>query len=135
VRLTAIPDPGNYFALWGNAVSGSQNPYYFNVFGANLGLSALFSPLPSNQVALTVLSGSGGYVVIQPFTNRYQIGTTTVLTATPYQGQTFLGWSGDATGTANPLTLIMATNKLITANFSKTSTLGILGTGGGISLS
>ena len=34
-------------------------------------------------------------------------------------GQDFIGWGGDATGTANPLVLTMDNNKTITGNFTK----------------
>lgn len=50
-------------------------------------------------------------------------GTTVKLTATPAVGYKFTGWSGDFTGTTNPVTITMNANKTITANF--TSTVGI----------
>src|SRR5262249_14387702 len=35
VLLTAIPQPGNYFGLWGNSATGSLNPLSFRVTNAN----------------------------------------------------------------------------------------------------
>ena len=40
------------------------------------------------------------------------------LTATPADGYTFTSWSGDATGSTNPITISMSDNKNITANFT-----------------
>jgi hypothetical protein len=40
------------------------------------------------------------------------------LTAIPYNGQGFISWSGDASGTQNPLTVAMTQSRIITANFT-----------------
>ena len=40
------------------------------------------------------------------------------LTAVPAGGYVFSGWSGDASGTTNPLTVTMNANKSITATFT-----------------
>jgi hypothetical protein len=50
--------------------------------------------------------------------DNYPDGTRVELTATPASGWNFTGWSGDASGSANPLTVTMNSNKTITANFS-----------------
>lgn len=51
--------------------------------------------------------------------NRYGNGTNVTLTAVPEAGQSFVSWSGSATGTANPLVVTMTQSKVITANFIK----------------
>jgi uncharacterized repeat protein (TIGR02543 family) len=48
----------------------------------------------------------------------YLLNTTATLTATPAPGYLFTGWTGDATGTANPLGVLMNADKTITANFT-----------------
>ena len=47
----------------------------------------------------------------------YPPGTTASLTAAPNPGYLFTGWTGDASGSANPLSFIMAGNKTIGADF------------------
>jgi uncharacterized repeat protein (TIGR02543 family) len=42
------------------------------------------------------------------------------LTAVPNEGYLFQDWSGDADGTANPLTITMDADKHVTANFKLT---------------
>ena len=119
VRLTPWPAAGNYFALWGNAASGTNQPLDFTVTSANPTVTAVFAALPANQHALTVLAEGFGQVSASPRANRYGTGANVSLTATPDAGQSFLGWSGDAGGTANPLTVTMNQSRVITANFTK----------------
>jgi uncharacterized repeat protein (TIGR02543 family) len=47
----------------------------------------------------------------------YQSGATATASATPNPGYAFTGWKGDATGADNPLSVLMDTNKSITADF------------------
>ena len=61
-------------------------------------------PLPTNGS----ITGLGGYFP----------GTTATLTAIPDPGYTFSGWTGDASGTTNPLSIVInSNNKTIGANF------------------
>jgi uncharacterized repeat protein (TIGR02543 family) len=48
----------------------------------------------------------------------YTAGSTLQLIATPQSGYLFAGWSGSASGGANPLTVLMDVPKTITANFT-----------------
>jgi hypothetical protein len=131
VRVSAVPDQGSYFGVWGNAGSGNQNPLSFFVTSTNPSISALFAALPANQAALTVLLDGGGVVSANPLANKYPLGSATVLTAVPGTGQQFLGWSGDINGVANPLSLTMDTSKVVTAHFSRAPSLGITALYGG----
>jgi uncharacterized repeat protein (TIGR02543 family) len=85
-------------------VSNSSNP--LNV-----------SSLPTYQLTLS----SGGVVTggSFAFTGNLAHGTNATLTATPATGYVFSGWSGNATGTSNPLTLLMNGNKTVGASFSQ----------------
>ena len=44
VRLSAVPSGENYFALWGNAASGTNNPLHFTITSANPTVTAVFVP-------------------------------------------------------------------------------------------
>ena len=48
---------------------------------------------------------------------EYQHGSTVTMQALPGTGHSFAGWSGDTTGSANPITLTMYANKSVTATF------------------
>ena len=52
---------------------------------------------------------------------QYAPDTNAELTATPAPGYLFTEWTGDAIGTNNPLTILMDTNKSVTAVFSQDS--------------
>jgi hypothetical protein len=125
VRLTAVPQAGYQFMLWGNAASGSTNPLDFVVRSATQTVAALFLPLSANQVTLTVLERGQGQVLRDPGLNVYANGQTVSLTATPDPAFAFMAWSGDATGTQNPLTVTLNGNKSVTALFTNTLALGI----------
>jgi hypothetical protein len=46
-------------------------------------------------------------------------GTAVTLTAVPSLGESFLGWSGDASGSQNPLGVTMDRSKVIAASFAQ----------------
>ena len=72
---------------------------------------------PTN--ALTVIPDGLGEVALSPPGSRYRLNTNVVLQAAAGAGQEFLGWSGAASGSQNPLSVTMNSNKVITARFTK----------------
>jgi len=81
------------------------------------------------QCTLTIAAGAGGTTSPAPNTYTHAYGTQVQVTALPDSGYQFIGWTGAATGTTNPITITMDADKTITANFSSTSTDN--GDGGG----
>jgi parallel beta-helix repeat protein len=65
------------------------------------------------------ISSTNGTVSKNPNQTTFEKGTNVILTANPNQGYKFKNWSGDASGSANPLTLTMTSAKTVTANFVK----------------
>jgi uncharacterized repeat protein (TIGR02543 family) len=65
-------------------------------------------------VALTIGTHDHGEVV---GAGNYPNNATATLTATANSGYIFTGWTGDASGTTNPLDILMDTDKTIGANF------------------
>jgi uncharacterized repeat protein (TIGR02543 family) len=68
---------------------------------------------------LTLQAAAGGQ--ISGASSSYTIGTNATLTATPATGYVFSGWTGNASGTNNPLTLLMNADKTVGATFSPDS--------------
>ena len=130
VRLTPQPFAGNCFALWGNAASGTNTPLSFTVANANPTVTAVFAALPANRHTLTVVADGFGQVNASPFANHYGTGTNVTLTALPDAGQSLVSWSGDASGTQNPLTLVVNSSKVITAQFTRRPRLALIPGGG-----
>lgn len=66
------------------------------------------------RLTITAVNGT---VAKNPNQTNFAMGESVTITATANAGYMFAGWSGHATGLTNPLTLVMNTNKIITANF------------------
>mgnify|MGYP001578531489 CR=1 FL=1 len=123
VTVTAAPNTGYNFTNWTDQASGtvlSTSPNYTFALSANKTLVANFA---LNTYTLTV-NAVNGTVAKNPDQARYNYGSTVTLTATPAPGYIFSSWSGDATGSTNPLTVTMNANKNITANFTALAGVG-----------
>ncbi|MDP3582811.1 MAG: InlB B-repeat-containing protein, partial [Ignavibacteria bacterium] len=113
VQITATPATGYTFSGWSGDASGSANPLTVIMTG-NKNIIANYS---INAYTLTIASVNGS-VTKNPDQANYNHGATVQLSASPTTGFTFTGWSGDANGSSNPLTVIMDGNKNIIANYS-----------------
>jgi uncharacterized repeat protein (TIGR02543 family) len=73
--------------------------------------------LPPGELRLNTFAGSGGTITRDPDLAKYTNGAVVTLTAVPSPGFVFTRWTGDATGTNNPITITMNANKTVTASF------------------
>ena len=100
--------------IWGNAKDADieTNP-------VKMGMSYIDPPggLYTTPTYTLTVSSTNGTVTKTPDKTSYGANTVVSLTATPDTGYSFTGWTGNATGTANPLTLTMNANKNVTAIF------------------
>ena len=86
------------------------------------------------QGKLTDESG-GGSVIKNPDKSTYSYGEEVELTASTNPGYAFSNWSGDLTGSANPVTITMDVDKDVTAEFTQvlpteySLTVGAIGVG------
>ena len=154
---TLVPDINNvnyrtvkfmiYMENYGDYLYGAHKVVNFYPDAADIGnyqknscnwrqidLSAMcpgfFNP-PPPQYSLTVNTVGSGSVVSNPSSSQYVSGTVVQLTANPNVGWQFSGWSGDITGTSNPASITMTSNKAVTATFTQipyTLTTSIIGT-------
>lgn len=102
---TAPSAPGSY-----DVIATSANPNYTGQATATLVIGAVMQLTLSTSVTTAgtgTIAGAGNYA----------LNATANLTATPNPGFVFTGWSGDASGTTNPLPVQMTANKTITASF------------------
>jgi uncharacterized repeat protein (TIGR02543 family) len=74
--------------------------------------------LPTYTLTVTPSPLAGGSIAESPDQLSYLPGTVLTLTAIPAVGYAFTGWSGDLTGTTNPVTITMNGNKTVTASFA-----------------
>lgn len=68
---------------------------------------------------LTVNVVGNGTVTQNPLNTTYLSGTIVTLAAVAGTNWTFQGWSGDVTGTQNPMNITMNENKTVTATFTQ----------------
>lgn len=131
VLLTATPATGYTFTNWTeNGTVASTSAAYQVSMTRDRVLVANFTT-KSYTLNVVINPTGGGTVVKNPDRAAYDSGSTVQLTATPTSGFTFTSWNGDASGSANPLTVTMNANKNITANFTAVIPAGqpvILGT-------
>lgn len=108
------------FASWSQGGNKSQNvtaPAAATTYTATLTTQYLLTK--------TTVPGTGGSITANPVSadNYYNAGTSVGLTATPATGFAFSGWSGDLTGTTNPLSVTMTAPRSVTASFVSSTNL------------
>jgi uncharacterized repeat protein (TIGR02543 family) len=116
VELTATPNSGYAFTSWSGDATGSVNPLSVTM-NSNKTITANFTVIPASTFTLNVTTVNGS-VLKNPDLVFYPSGTIVQLTATPNPGYTFASWGGDASGSVNPLSVTMNSDKNITANFT-----------------
>jgi pimeloyl-ACP methyl ester carboxylesterase len=82
-----------------------------------------FADFAATCFVLTTNATTGGTISANPSPNcngglQYTSGTTVTLTASPNTSYTFLNWSGDASGSSNPVTVTMNGDKTVGADFA-----------------
>lgn len=81
---------------------------------------------------LKIIAGLGGTTDPAPGTYTYNKGTKVTIRAIPDTNYRFIHWGDDASGTNNPITITMDSDKSIKANFIRQYKLTIKATQGGI---
>jgi len=117
VTLTATAAAGYVFSSWSGDATGTTNPLTVTM-NSNKTIIANFTQLPTYTLTVTNVPADGGTVTKSPDATSYPQGSTVTLTATPAYGYVFSSWSGDVTGTTNPVTVTMDGNKAVTANYT-----------------
>jgi uncharacterized repeat protein (TIGR02543 family) len=124
---------------WDNGVSGNGG---FALFDRNSGavvdqgaLNAVMQGAgvnPGTKYTLTASTSGSGTVSLSPTGGSYASGTSVTVTATPSSGYQFTGWSGDVSGTTNPVTIQISRNTSVVASFSQiTYALSVTKSGSG----
>jgi uncharacterized repeat protein (TIGR02543 family) len=114
VTLTANPASGFNFKCWKGDAKGTANPVTITM-DEDKKVTAEFE---AYTYTLAVKGAKGTYIR-SPNKERYNKGDVVTITAKPNSGYLFKCWRGGATGTTNPVTVTMDTNKTITAYYLK----------------
>jgi uncharacterized repeat protein (TIGR02543 family) len=116
VTLQATANDGYEFTGWSGDLSGSTNPAIITM-NASKSVTANFTAVAPATYTLSV-TGTNGSIAKTPNKVNYTHGETVTLTATPNTGYRFTGWSGDLSGSTNPASITMNSNKSVTAGFA-----------------
>lgn len=76
---------------------------------------------PLQTHTLTLSADDGGSTLPAPGSHSFNSGSEVSVSAQPFQGFQFSGWSGDETSTDNPLSVIMDADKTLHAGFTQTT--------------
>jgi uncharacterized repeat protein (TIGR02543 family) len=90
-------------------ISAGEDRIDFTLLPASIGVVG-------DAPTVTVLASNHG--VITDIITSFPTYSVATLTASANPGYQFFGWTGDATGTDNPLSVVMVTNKIIGATFT-----------------
>jgi uncharacterized repeat protein (TIGR02543 family)/uncharacterized delta-60 repeat protein len=122
VTITAMPETNYRFSGWtGDVPFGHENDNPLSItIDSDKSVTANFI----RQYTLTIAAGTGGTTDPVPGHYIYDSGTQVSIKAIPNSGYQFSGWSGAASGTTNPITITMDSDKSVTANFKAVSTGG-----------
>jgi hypothetical protein len=123
--------PLSYQWLFGGAAISGATASALNLTNAQLANGGAYTVIITNvagaitsavanltvNFTLTATAGYGGTVTQSPDQPSYGANSAVTLTASASVYR-FAGWSGDASGTNNPLVVILTTNQIISAHFT-----------------
>ena len=118
--LIATASAGFEFSGWSGDLSGTTNPSTITMDG-NKTVTATFTEVVGEQFTFTAGMIGSGSLVLDPPGGTYNSGTVVTVTAVPAPGFQFVGFAGDIGGVANPSTITMNSNKLVTVIFTQVS--------------
>jgi len=116
VTLQATPNTGYDFANWSGDASGTNSSVTITM-NSTKSVTANFAVHTPTTYTMSI-TATNGSVSKTPNKSSYNHGETLTLVATANTGYHFSNWSGDASGTNSTTTIVMNSNKSITANFS-----------------
>jgi len=99
-----------------NVLTLGVNPATKTLFAGTNG-GGVFRYRQSNRYVLSLSATSGGTTDPAPGNHDYSTGSSVSIRAVPDLHFAFTGWTGSATGTVNPLTVLMDSDKSLTAGF------------------
>lgn len=116
VCVTPVENFGYKFSTWGGDWYGTGVPAKITV-NSDKNIVAHYVAIPTYKIQANALNG---IIEFEPAGEYYEIGTIVKVKARKDYGFQFTGWSGDLSGTNTTGTLLMNSNKTITANFVST---------------
>jgi endo-1,4-beta-xylanase len=109
--------------VWSNSMPARQDGGYYIYYQVSVGWAHLEINGTNNggdpeEYSLTTSTVGSGSISLSPAGGTYGEGAVVTLTAIPGNGYEFSSWSGALSGSANPATLTMNSEKSVTATFT-----------------
>jgi FlaG/FlaF family flagellin (archaellin) len=117
--IAIVTNPSYHFSKWTATGSISFDDAASDIATATIGgTGTITANFAQNRFTLTttVVSGSGS-IQKNPDQTLYDPGTVVQLTAVPANGYRLTVWGGDLSGSTNPTSITMNSNKAVTATF------------------
>ncbi|MBD3377677.1 T9SS type A sorting domain-containing protein [candidate division KSB1 bacterium] len=116
VKLTAMPDEDNTFVGWGGDLQGMENPVSIIMDRDKIITAEFKAPVRYNLAVWTTGSGT---VEFDPPGGSYPESTMVKITAIPEDNWAFSAWGGELSGSSNPDSVLMDSDKALTVTFAE----------------
>jgi uncharacterized repeat protein (TIGR02543 family) len=122
-KVTVVATPAQFYTFvgWAGDAAGTVNPLTLKM-NSNKTVVAQFQKVSAN-VQVKANPSAGG--TVRPETGRYEAGSRINITASPASGYRFGSWGTDASGSANPVSIVVDKDLVITGNFIKQYKLSV----------
>jgi C1A family cysteine protease len=129
VTVVGYDDEEGYWIVKNSWGSGWGEDGWFRIAYGECGIDdyayvpVFEEPAPSFHLYLDVTPSDGGTIVSEPLTclaDACELGTQLMLTAVPADGYEFAGWDGDVIGDDESISIVVDSDKNVTARFSST---------------
>ncbi len=118
VTLTAVPEAGHTFAGWEGDIESAEDSITV-IMDKSINIRAYFDP--PLRYSLAVWKIGSGSVEFDPPGGSYPESTVVKIEAIPDEGWMFSHWGNALSGTSNPDSVLMDSNKGITVTFTQTT--------------
>jgi uncharacterized repeat protein (TIGR02543 family) len=116
LQIEVAPAAGYVFDYWSGDASGAT-PIITITMDSDKSLTANFRAIGPMYTLATSINPAGAGSV-SPSRGEYESGEQVTLTASSASGYAFDHWSGSASGTMSTITVVMDSDKSLTANFA-----------------
>ena len=117
VMVKATPATGYIFTGWSGDATGTSTSVSITMDDSKSVIANFQLKTPDKYTLTATASPVEGGTVNGA--GNYDAGATVTITVTPATGYIFTGWSGDIVDTSPEVTLVMSSDKTVTANFEE----------------